>query len=61
MVKIDSFPFTDYGTIDGRVTRVAHDAIPQPDADQREQNPAQPRRRAACSAAGSASRTSSSP
>ncbi len=41
VVKIDSFPFTDYGTIDGRVTRVAHDAIPQPDADQREQNPAQ--------------------
>ncbi len=40
VVKIDSFPFTDYGTIDGRVTRVAHDAIPQPDADQREQNPA---------------------
>ncbi len=60
VVKIDSFPFTDYGTIDGRVTRVAHDAIPQPDADQREQNPAPPRRRAACSAAGSASRTSSS-
>ena len=40
VVKVDSFPFTDYGTIDGRVTRVAHDAIPQPDADQREQNPA---------------------
>ncbi len=40
VVKIDSFPFTDYGTIDGRVTRVAHDAIPQPDAEQREQNPA---------------------
>ena len=40
VVKIDSFPFTDYRTIDGPVTRVAHDAIPQPDADQREQNPA---------------------
>ena len=40
VVKIDSFPFTDYGTIDGAVLRVAHDAIPQPDADQREQNPA---------------------
>ena len=40
VVKVDSFPFTDYGTIDGQVTRVAHDAIPQPDADQREQNPA---------------------
>ena len=40
VVKIDSFPFTDYGTIDAQVVRVAHDAIPQPDADQREQNPA---------------------
>ncbi len=40
VVKIDSFPFTDYGTIDATVVRVAHDAIPQPDADQREQNPA---------------------
>lgn len=40
VVKIESFPFTDYGTIDAEVVRVAHDAIPQPDADQREQNPA---------------------
>ena len=40
VVKIESFPFTDYGTIDAAVERVAHDAIPQPDADQREQNPA---------------------
>ena len=40
VVKIESFPFTDYGTIDATVERVAHDAIPQPDADQREQNPA---------------------
>lgn len=40
VVKIESFPFTDYGTIDAAVVRVAHDAIPQPDADQREQNPA---------------------
>ncbi len=39
VVKIESFPFTDYGTIDAEVVRVAHDAIPQPDADQREQNP----------------------
>ena len=40
VVKIESFPFTDYGTIDAAVERVAHDAIPQPDADQREQNSA---------------------
>ena len=40
VVKIESFPFTDYGTVDAEVVRVAHDAIPQPDADQREQNPA---------------------
>ena len=40
VVKIESFPFTDYGTIDAKVVRVAHDAIPQPEADQREQNPA---------------------
>ncbi len=40
IIKVESFPFTDYGTIDGAVVRVAHDAIPQPDADQREQNPA---------------------
>jgi hemolysin D len=40
VVKVESFPFTDYGTLDATVVRVAHDAIPQPDADQREQNPA---------------------
>ncbi len=40
VVKIDSFPFTDYGTIEAKVVQVAHDAIPQPDADQREQNAA---------------------
>lgn len=40
VIKIESFPFTDYGTLDADVVRVAHDAIPQPDADQREQNPA---------------------
>ena len=41
IVKVESFPFTDYGTIDATVTRVAHDAIPQPDAENREGNPAQ--------------------
>jgi hemolysin D len=41
-VKVDSFPFTAYGTLDAHVTRVAQDAIPEADADQRERNPAQP-------------------
>ena len=30
VVKIESFPFTRYGTINARVTRVARDAIPHP-------------------------------
>ena len=41
VVKIESFPFTDYGTIGGHVTRVARDAIPQVEAEQREENPVQ--------------------
>jgi hemolysin D len=36
VVKIESFPFTRYGTINARVTRVARDAIPQPEAEQTE-------------------------
>jgi hemolysin D len=40
VVKIDSFPFTRYGTIGARVTRVARDAIPEPDASQIEGDPA---------------------
>ncbi len=32
VVKIESFPFTRYGSVEGRVTRVSHDAIPEPDA-----------------------------
>jgi hemolysin D len=39
VVKIESFPFTRYGSIDARVTRVAHDAIPEPDAQSVEGNP----------------------
>jgi hemolysin D len=38
VVKIESFPFTRYGTLDARVTRVAHDAIPEPDAQNIEGN-----------------------
>ena len=42
VVKVDSFPFTDYGTINAHVTRIAQDAIPEADAAQQEQNPVQP-------------------
>ncbi len=38
VLKIESFPFTRYGTIEATVTKVARDAIPQPDADQIEQD-----------------------
>jgi hemolysin D len=36
VVKIESFPFTRYGTLSATVTRVSSDAIPQPEAEQRE-------------------------
>ncbi len=42
IVKIESFPFTRYGSLDAKVTRVAHDAIPEPDAQTIEGNPAKP-------------------
>jgi hemolysin D len=38
VVKIESFPFTRYGTLEAVVVRVAHDAIPEPDAQQTEAN-----------------------
>ena len=38
VVKIESFPFTRYGTINARVTRIGRDAIPQPEAEQTEIN-----------------------
>jgi hemolysin D len=41
-IKIESFPFTRYGTIDAKVTKVARDAIPEPDARQIEGDPARP-------------------
>lgn len=40
VVKVEAFPFTRYGTLDAHVTRVAHDAVPEPDAQQAEGNPA---------------------
>ena len=39
VVKIEAFPFTRYGVIHGRVTAVATDAIPEPDASQLEGDP----------------------
>lgn len=40
IVKIDSFPFTRYGTLNAKVISVAADAIPLPDVIQNEGNPA---------------------
>ena len=42
VVKIESFPFTQYGTIAALVTRVAQDSIPEPEAAQNEGDPAHP-------------------
>ena len=39
LVKIEAFPFKRYGVIHGRVTVVATDAIPGPDANQLEGDP----------------------
>jgi len=39
-IKIEAFPFTRYGILPGRVTHVARDAIPEPDAQQSEQQAA---------------------
>lgn len=46
IVKIESFPFTRYGTLDATVMRVARDAIPEPDAQTTEGNPARPQKNA---------------
>jgi hemolysin D len=54
VVKIESFPFTQYGTILARVTRVARDSIPEPEASQNEGDPA---RAAASSTFAGAQRT----
>jgi hemolysin D len=39
VVKVESFPFTRYGVIKANVTRVARDAIPEPDANAIEGDP----------------------
>jgi hemolysin D len=40
VVKIESFPFTRYGSLSARVIRVGKEAIPEPDAQMQEANPA---------------------
>jgi hemolysin D len=40
VVKVESFPFTRYGSIRAHVTRIARDAIPSPDASAIEGDPA---------------------
>jgi hemolysin D len=42
VVKVESFPFTRYGTLPAHVIRVSREAIPEPDAEQQEGNPARP-------------------
>ena len=44
VVKLESFPFTRYGTLPATVTRVASDAIPEPDAQQSESDAARRQR-----------------
>lgn len=39
-VKVETFPFTRFGVLKGRVTQIARDAIPLPEAAQIEANPA---------------------
>ncbi|AGS20616.1 HlyD family type I secretion periplasmic adaptor subunit [Rhizobium etli] len=40
VIKVEAFPFTRYGILNGTVTRIATDAIPEPDAQQLEGQPA---------------------
>ena len=40
VVKLESFPFTRYGSLPARVKRVSREAIPEPDAQQQEGDPA---------------------
>ncbi|MDA9489517.1 HlyD family efflux transporter periplasmic adaptor subunit [Bradyrhizobium sp. CCBAU 11361] len=37
VVKIESLPFTRYGTVDATLLSIQHDAIPEPDATQTEE------------------------
>ncbi|MFS8110943.1 HlyD family type I secretion periplasmic adaptor subunit [Rhizobium jaguaris] len=40
VIKVEAFPFTRYGVVRGHVTSVATDAVPEPDAQQMEGQPA---------------------
>ncbi|WP_456680010.1 HlyD family type I secretion periplasmic adaptor subunit [Bradyrhizobium sp. USDA 3311] len=42
VIKIESLPFTRYGTINATLLNIQHDAIPEPDANQAEGNPIRP-------------------
>jgi hemolysin D len=44
VVKVESFPFTRYGTLPATVTRVSNDAIPEPEAQQTESDTARKQR-----------------
>ena len=44
VIKIESFPFTRYGTLAAKVTRVSNDAIPEPEAQQTENDSARKQR-----------------
>jgi hemolysin D len=44
VIKVESFPFTQYGSLPARVTRVSMEAIPEADAQQQEGNPARSNR-----------------
>lgn len=39
VIKVEAFPFTRYGALDGTVKKIAYDAIPEPDAQSIEGNP----------------------
>jgi hemolysin D len=39
VIKVESFPFTRYGSLPGHVARISDEAIPEPDAQQREADP----------------------
>ncbi|WP_409764249.1 HlyD family type I secretion periplasmic adaptor subunit [Aestuariivirga sp.] len=38
-IKVEAYPYTRYGTIAAKVSRIAHDAIPEPDARMSEADP----------------------
>ncbi len=43
-IKVESFPFTKWGTVEAKVVKIARDAIPLPEASLQEGNPAQAQR-----------------